>query len=150
MSYLSLIELRQGRLEEAEAIVRYAMEYTMASRGKGNWSTYASMENLALIYRAQKRHEEAIELKTRVVGILKRELGQDDPETLETIKELDEWRSWEQTHDDREREKPRIVGEMNDDHKHTDDGPVAKKDNQDQEKPEMPGVKNDDNIQPEK
>jgi tetratricopeptide (TPR) repeat protein len=61
---------------------RQTLEHAEKELGKDHPATIASLNNLALIYKAQGRYGEAEPLYKQVLEALERALGQDRPNTL--------------------------------------------------------------------
>jgi hypothetical protein len=49
------------------------------------------MENLALIFKHEDRHDEAMELMVACVQLRKKIIGVNHPHTISSLKTLDEW-----------------------------------------------------------
>ncbi len=69
----------EGRCADALELARQTLEHAEKELDKDHPATIASLNNLALIYRAQGRYGEAEPLYKQVLEALERVLGQDHP-----------------------------------------------------------------------
>jgi len=78
----------EGRCADALELARQTLEHAEKELGKDHPATIASLNNLALIYKAQGRYGEAEPLYKQVLEALERVLGQDHPNTLASVNNL--------------------------------------------------------------
>jgi len=83
ISNLGWLLLTQGRLDEAGALYREALEGQRRKLGDEHPNTQQSIRNLAITYSAQGKYDEAEPLCREALDVLRRTKGNDDPNTLE-------------------------------------------------------------------
>ena len=78
----------QGRLEEAEAIYRRALDGKEKALGPDHTSTLETVDNLGVLYRDQGRLMEAEAMYRRALEGYEKALGPDHTLTLNTVNHL--------------------------------------------------------------
>ena len=85
MGYLSRVLSEQGKHQEAEQVLRDALEASQGLCGPKDPTRLTFMSGLASALRRQGRYEEAAELHTEVLGERRRLLGREDEDTLASM-----------------------------------------------------------------
>jgi tetratricopeptide (TPR) repeat protein len=88
LNNLAMFYHAQGRYEEAEPLLRWALADRERLLGASHPDTASSLNNLAVLYRAQGKYEEAEPLYERVLAIYERELGASHPRTASSLNNL--------------------------------------------------------------
>jgi len=77
--------VRTQRLDESERLLTQAVEARTRLVGRDDEATLGSLNNLAILYHAQGRVEEALALDREVLGHRRRRLGADHPQTMGSL-----------------------------------------------------------------
>jgi serine/threonine protein kinase/tetratricopeptide (TPR) repeat protein len=85
---LAIALKRRGRLEEAEILMREALEESRAVYGDEHASTLAVMTNLGAVLQARGKLGEATDVAQRVLDTSRRVLGDEHPSLLEQVNNL--------------------------------------------------------------
>lgn len=85
---LGIVRQDQGRMAEAETVLRRALEGRSATLAPDDKDTLATLSALGNLYREMNRLPEADQLLRQAVEGRKRVLGADHPDTLETMNHL--------------------------------------------------------------
>jgi tetratricopeptide (TPR) repeat protein len=75
-------------LADAEKLHRQTLENNRRTLGEGHRDTLQSMENLAITFSGQDKHDEAEELYREIWNVRSQFLGENDPRTLESMHQL--------------------------------------------------------------
>jgi tetratricopeptide (TPR) repeat protein len=82
------VAFNAGRVAEAEALLRRAVEARRLDKGEGHISTMASLSKLARCLRNQRRFTEAEQLYRQVLDVRRRVLGDRNADTLRSAHSL--------------------------------------------------------------
>lgn len=85
---LGLLNLRRGKLKEAEDDLAASRDNRAKYRGKGHPSTAASLDHLGQLHMAQQRWNEALDPLRSAEQIRRQTLGPEHPELAETLYHL--------------------------------------------------------------
>jgi len=85
---LALLLRDQGKLDEAEPLMREALDGRRNQLGNSHRDTLISVNNLAVLLRAQGKLAEAEPLMREALGGMRRQLGNSHPDTLISINNL--------------------------------------------------------------
>ena len=88
MAHLSLLYMKQFRLEEAESLRLKTLEGRRRVLGEEHPDTVSSISNLGWVYYMQGRHKEAEPLFVKALEIRRRILGEEHPGTLWSMTSL--------------------------------------------------------------
>jgi tetratricopeptide (TPR) repeat protein len=85
---LGVLWKNQGRLDEAEKLLKQALKGKEELLGMEHMSTLITVDNLGILYKNQGRLSDAEEMHARALGSKEKTLGPDHPSTLETVQNL--------------------------------------------------------------
>jgi tetratricopeptide (TPR) repeat protein len=88
MSNLAQVLNREGKYEEAEAMLRQTLAIGEKVLGREHPDTLASMNNLALVLDSQGKYEEAEAMHRQTLAIGEKVLGHEHPSTLMSMSNL--------------------------------------------------------------
>ncbi|PWU04987.1 MAG: hypothetical protein C5B51_15595 [Terriglobia bacterium] len=88
MNNLAIMDLEDGRVSEAEALLAKALEVRQRALGEENPVTLVTLSNLGSLYRAQGKYEQAEKAYLRAVAARRRVLGENHRDTAMSMHNL--------------------------------------------------------------